>query len=125
MLGVVGPLGENLDFLIRWDLTLKQFLITKPPKIKLYSVKAIKRYLNEKNLIHGQVMATISVFNPPIFEKYFSLRPNAGIPIISKSILNKVMCMWKEDFDGECLVLISLQFKIFSLTYVTLAGLNF
>ena len=28
--GVVGPLGENLDFFNCWDLTLKQILITKP-----------------------------------------------------------------------------------------------
>ena len=30
------------------------------PKIKFYSVEALKRYLNEKNLIHGQVTATVS-----------------------------------------------------------------
>ena len=30
--GVVGPLGENIDFLAFWDLTFKQILITKPPK---------------------------------------------------------------------------------------------
>ena len=30
--GVVGPLGENLDFLVCWDLTFKQILITKPKK---------------------------------------------------------------------------------------------
>ena len=29
---VVGLLGENLDFLVRWDLTFKQILITKPEK---------------------------------------------------------------------------------------------
>ena len=31
----------------------------------------IKRYLNEKNLMHGRVMATISKFSPQIFETYF------------------------------------------------------
>ena len=30
--GVVGPLEENLDFLVSWDLTFKQILITKPTK---------------------------------------------------------------------------------------------
>ena len=45
----------------------------KTPKIKLYSVRALKRYLNEKNLIHGRVMATISKFSPQIFETYFSM----------------------------------------------------
>ena len=29
-------------------------------------------YLNEKNLTHGRVMATISKFSPQIFETYFS-----------------------------------------------------
>ena len=61
--GVVGPLRENLDFLVRWDLTFKQILITKLQKIKLYSVRALKRYLNEKNLIHGRVMATVNSNN--------------------------------------------------------------
>ena len=70
--GVVGPLGENLDFLVHWDLTLKQILITKPKKIKLYSVRALKLYLYEINLIYGRVMATISKFSPQIFETYYS-----------------------------------------------------
>ena len=39
-------------------------------KIKLYSVRALKRYLNEKNLIHGREMAAISKFGPQIFETY-------------------------------------------------------
>ena len=51
--GVVGPSGENLEFLVRWDMTFKQILITKPKKIQLYSVRALKRYLNKKDLIHG------------------------------------------------------------------------
>ena len=36
----------------------------KAKEIKLYSVRALKRYLNEKDLIHGRVMATISKFSP-------------------------------------------------------------
>ena len=28
--GVVSVLGENLDFLVPWDLTFKEILITKP-----------------------------------------------------------------------------------------------
>ena len=43
----------------------------KTPKIKLYSVRALKRHLNEKNLIYGPVMATISEVSPQIFETYF------------------------------------------------------
>ena len=60
-------------FLVRWDLTFKQILVTKPKKINLYSVRALKHYLNDKTLIHGRAMATISKFNPQIFETYFSL----------------------------------------------------
>ena len=30
--GVVGPLGENLNFLVSWDLPFKQILITKPKR---------------------------------------------------------------------------------------------
>ena len=30
--GIVGPFEENLDFLVRWDLTSKQILIAKPKK---------------------------------------------------------------------------------------------
>ena len=41
-------------------------------KIKFSSVRALKCYLNEKNLIHGRVMATISKFSP-VFETYFNL----------------------------------------------------
>ena len=43
----------------------------KPQQIKLYSVRALKRYVNEKNLIHGREMATISKFSSQIFETYF------------------------------------------------------
>ena len=68
--GVVGPLGENLNFLVRWDLTFKQIL-SQNPKIKLCSVRALKRYLNKKNLIQGRVMESIQNFSPQIFETYF------------------------------------------------------
>ena len=43
----------------------------KTQKIKLYSVRALKRYPNENNLIHGRAMTTISKFSPQIFETYF------------------------------------------------------
>ena len=36
-------------------------------------VRALKRYLNEKNLIHGRVKATISKFSTWIFETYFKM----------------------------------------------------
>ena len=36
--------------------------------IALYSVRALKRCMNEKNLIHDRVMATISKFSPQMFQ---------------------------------------------------------
>ena len=33
------------------------------PEIKLYSFRALKRYLNERNMIYGRVTATISEFS--------------------------------------------------------------
>ena len=67
--GVVGPLGDNLDFFspLGFDVGTNS-----DHKIKLCSVRALKGYLNKKNLIHGLVMATISKFSPQIFETYFS-----------------------------------------------------
>ena len=58
-------------FFVCGDLTFKQILTTKPKNIKHYSVRALKRYLNEKNLIHVRVMATSPKFSPHIFETYF------------------------------------------------------
>ena len=37
---------------------------------------ALKCYLNEKNLMHGRVMVTISKFSPQIFETYLANCPN-------------------------------------------------
>ena len=56
-------------------IAFKQILVIKapPPKVKLYSVIAFKRYLNEKNLAHGREIATISKFSAQVFETYFSL----------------------------------------------------
>ena len=47
-------------------------MIKKPPKMELYSVRTLKRYLNEKNLIHGRETATISKFGASIFVTYLS-----------------------------------------------------
>ena len=57
---VVGPFG--FDVQTNSDHKIK--------KIKLYSVTTLKRYLNEKNLIHGRrVIATISKFSSRKFLK--------------------------------------------------------
>ena len=70
--GVVGPLAENLDFFSPLGFDVQTNSNYKTQKIKLYSVRTLKRYLNEKNLIHGRVMAMISEFTPLIFETYFT-----------------------------------------------------
>ena len=54
-------------------LRIKKNLKDKKKKKKFYSVRALKFYPNEKNLIHGQVTAMISIFSPQIFEMYFNL----------------------------------------------------
>ena len=71
--GVVGPLGENFDFFSPLGSEVQTNSDNKTQKIKLYSVRALKRHLSEKNLIHGGVMATISKFSPQIFETYFKI----------------------------------------------------
>ena len=45
----------------------------KTQNIKLYSVRVLKRYLIEKNLIQGQVVATISKFSPKILKCTFKV----------------------------------------------------
>ena len=53
-------------------------------KIKFYSVRALKCYLNEKNLINSRVTATISKFSSQIFETYFNTKgAKPNIPIFS------------------------------------------
>ena len=66
------PFRENLELFRPLGFDVQTNSDHKPQKIKLYSVRALKRYLNEKNLIRGRVMATISKFSPQIFETYFS-----------------------------------------------------
>ena len=67
--GVVGPLGENLDFFGPLEFDVQTNSDHKTQKIKLYKDRALKRYLNVKNLIHGRVMATISNFSPQILKR--------------------------------------------------------
>ena len=45
----------------------------KTQKIKLYSVRVLKRYLIEKNLIEDRVVATISKFSPKILKCTFKV----------------------------------------------------
>ena len=70
-LKVVSPLGRKFNFSVHRDLKFKAILITEPQKSSSTHGRVLKRYLNEKHLIHGRVMATISKFSPLIFETYF------------------------------------------------------
>ena len=54
--GVVGPLGENLEFFSPLGFDVQINSDHKTQKIKLYSGRPLKRYLKKKNLIHGRVM---------------------------------------------------------------------
>ena len=56
-------------------MKFKASLITKSQKSSSTQTELLKRYRNEKNLIHGRVTATISIFSALIFETYPSLPP--------------------------------------------------
>ena len=66
-LKVVGPLGGKLDFFSRSGFEIQSDLDYRTSAVKFYSFRALKCYVNEKNLIHGRVTATISKFSPQIF----------------------------------------------------------
>ena len=72
-LKVVSPLGGKFDFFSPSGFEIQSVSAYRTSKIKFYSVGALKCYLNEENLIHGRVTATISKFSPQIFETYFRL----------------------------------------------------
>ena len=67
ILKIVSNLGGKFDFFSPSGFEIQGVSDHRTSKIKLYSVKA----LNEKNLIHDEVTATISKFSPQIFETYF------------------------------------------------------
>ena len=62
-LKVVGPLGGKLDFLSTSGFEIQIDFDYRTSKIKFYSVKALKCYVNEKNLIHDRVTEMISKFS--------------------------------------------------------------
>ena len=70
---VVGPLEGKFDFFSPSGFEIQSDFDYRTSKIKFYSVRALKCYLNEKNLIHGRVTATIKKFSPQIFETYISV----------------------------------------------------
>ena len=72
-LKVVGPLGGKFYFFSPSGLEIQSVFAYRTSNFKFYSVRALKCYLNEKNLILGRVTATISKFSPQMFETYFRL----------------------------------------------------
>ena len=70
-LKVVGPFGGKFDFSVPRDLKIKAINFDyRTSKIKFNSARALKCYVNEKNLINGRVNPTISEFSLHIFETY-------------------------------------------------------
>ena len=59
ILRVVGPLGEKCEFFSPLGFKLQSNFDLETTKIKLHLVRALKRYLNEKNLLRGRETATI------------------------------------------------------------------
>ena len=62
-LKVVGSLGGRVDFFSPSGLDSESEFDYRTSQIKLYSVRALECYLNEKNLINNRVAATISKFS--------------------------------------------------------------
>ena len=71
-LKAVGPLGGKFDFFSPLGFEIQSEFDYRTSKIKFYSVRALKCYRDEKNLIHSRVTATISKFSPHIFDTNFS-----------------------------------------------------
>ena len=69
-MNIVGPLGGKFDFFSPSGFEIQSDFDYRTSKIKFYYVRALKCYLNEKNLIQGRVKATISKFSPQSFETY-------------------------------------------------------
>ena len=65
-------MGGNFNFVSPSGFKTQSDFDYRISKIKFCSVRALKCYLNEKNLINGRVTATISKFSPQIFETYFN-----------------------------------------------------
>ena len=69
-------MGENFDVLVRWDLMFKQVLITKPKKSSSAQSELLKRYLSEKNLMHGRVVTTTSNLAHRFMKRTFNYEVN-------------------------------------------------
>ena len=70
-LRLVVPFGGKLYFVSLQGFEIQSDFDYITTKITFSSVRALKCYLNEKNLIHGRVTAPILKFSPHIVETYF------------------------------------------------------
>ena len=68
ILKVVGLLGGKFVFFSPSRFEIQAILIRKTSKIKFYVMRALKRYLNKKNQMHGRETGTIHKFSTFIFE---------------------------------------------------------
>ena len=71
ILKFVGPLRVKFHFFNPLGFEIQSDFDYKASEVKLFSVKALKQYLNEKNLIHGRETATFSKLNALNFETCF------------------------------------------------------
>ena len=69
-LRVVGPLGGKFDFFSPSGFEIQSVFDYRTSKFKFDCVRDLNCYLNQKNLIHCRVTATISKFSPQIFNTY-------------------------------------------------------
>ena len=90
ILGVVWSLGRKRRFFSPLGFVVQTNSDQKTLKIKFLSVRALKRYLNEENLIHGRVMAMISKFSPQIVHSPWQ----QGNVILKLSVLKDNLCMY-------------------------------
>ena len=72
------PWEKDSIFFIPVGLDNQRHSDHETPKIKFHSVRALERYFDPKNLIHGRETSTISKFSALIFEKYFKKRSVQG-----------------------------------------------
>ena len=73
-LKVVVPFGGKFDFFSPLGFKIQSDFDYRTAKSGSALSELWKLcYVNEKNLIHGRVTATISKFSPQIFETYFNL----------------------------------------------------
>ena len=71
---ILIPEPQKSSFTLLGLFEIQSDFDSRTSKIKFYSVRSLKCHLNEKNLIHSRVTATISKFSPQIFETYFNYK---------------------------------------------------